>query len=569
MSILLSILLALPLLGQNGPSLTELPADRLVPGDGWSAPTTAQVYPGTHADAVSIAKWTRAPGQIIWRETPASGFRIGVLAYHRSGIDRVRMAVDGGPWLDVTEMTRSSQTRHYEYSALLLPSDFRHGWHEVRAVAVPRGGSNRGGTERVLTWRFYNGLGDQPDVDYERRWVDPANGSDSNQGTQAAPFASLRRALDDVAARPDGAVVHLRGIGPLPIDVGGSTTVIDNEVPITIRRFGPVPRLAPQSGGQQDLIQVRNLRIEAINVDLSWSEMFDRGAAENTGTLLISRCNLQGYTEPAGTAQSFASLAPATERNLYLVDSRVRDARAALLFEWGRGLVIEDIIGTTRVQGLIDSDISTCNAGFDSNLAFARTFDGENGLFDGLTVTGNLSATGPVSGGTGEGTAIVNCLFDATGNPSFVQLNLLFDPDRRHFLLLHDTFVDTHVEIETEVGFGGDADFEHGLVFGVVAGFFNDPSRAGFRNNVTRNSAGLEFDTANNHTLWSAPGWSTWTSGTLATTFVDTAEGDYRVLSTSGAASRIPLGAAYVPFDRDARRRGALTAVGALLGEGE
>lgn len=548
------------------------PAERITPGAGWTGATVARVHPGPHVDATSIAHWTRVPDQILWRED-AQDFELGVIAYHRSRIDHVRFAVDGGPWVAVDEMSVSSQTGHYEYGVRLAAPDFGRGWHEVRAVAVPEAGG--GGTERVLTWRFYDGAGERAGVHYEERWVDPIAGADANDGSRNAPFQSVRRAIDDLASSqlgPDGAVVRLADDGPNPIPVGGVTALVMNEIPLTIRPApGSAPRFGPGSGTGPDALRVARLRLERLDIDLSFPEMFavpPVSVADVPPSLCFSACHFQAYSAPVDAA-GFATLSAYGLRDrIFLEDSVVDAADAYLRVGWMRGVTIRGLVGTVRARCAIDSrhqgslDVSGSEASF--------TLDGpENCLADALRVLDAAVYLSPFSGGATEGTAIVNSVFDGTlmGDGPGYELCTIFHSRREHLLILHSTFAEVPMSFDFYQPF--DYDLSNGLVFGSIADYFYDVSRAGLFNNVLQDSEGMLLDAQTVHTAHSKPAWSSWTTGSVDATFVDADQQDFRVRASSPAWGRVDAALAYQRFDADGQLRADPTAVGALKGEGE
>lgn len=568
---LLSILLLLasaPLTSAQVNETPPRPVNRLVPGEGWRQETVAQSYPGTYEEAVCIAHWTRVPDQILWR-TNEDPFRLGVLAYHRSRVQRVRMAVDAGPWIDVTELSRSAQTDHYEYGALMRAEDFARGWHEVRAVVIPESGPELGGTERVLVWRFYASLGEENGVDFELRWVDPVSGSDtSGDGTNANPFFSLRHAIDSVASNPEGARILLRGDGSTPIPIGGQTTVIDNERPITIRRApGQFPILGPQSGGSVDRMQVRNLRLEELRIDYSFDDLLDRGSLASEGRFVLANCDVQGFTEPAGQGVSLNTFFPnGADERIWMAGGRATDFDGLLEFEWARGIEVSDAETVVTVQALINSQIRNTTVGFEGNLVIRAD---ENALVDGVAVLGGATAAGPLEGGATDGTAIVNSLFDGTQGAQFYETVGAFSPPRRHMLLLQCSFPGAHVQVNSATSFPGPFDQEHGLVFGVVTEFITDEGSGGFLNNAPGSPSGLDLDPNSIHTHHPGASWSAWSAGSPSSTYFDLASQDFRIRTGSPAATALQLDEAYNPFDLNARPRGRRTALGALKGVGE
>jgi hypothetical protein len=90
------------------------------------------------ADAKAIARWNVVPFQTITGE-----FKVGVVAFHINGIERVSFSADGGEWVDVTEMTHNDRTDTYEYWVTLDASQMDDGPVELRAVAYPVSGVPR------------------------------------------------------------------------------------------------------------------------------------------------------------------------------------------------------------------------------------------------------------------------------------------------------------------------------------------------------------------------------------------------------------------------------------------
>ncbi|GAG12791.1 unnamed protein product, partial [marine sediment metagenome] len=110
------------------------PGAILIPGSGFSGPT-AQPDPvgsGPGVDAKAIARWDVVPFQ-----TFDGDFNVGVVAFHINGIDRVEFAVDGGPWLSISEMSENARVGVWEYWAAVRASDFADGEIELRAIAYP------------------------------------------------------------------------------------------------------------------------------------------------------------------------------------------------------------------------------------------------------------------------------------------------------------------------------------------------------------------------------------------------------------------------------------------------
>jgi hypothetical protein len=114
----------------------------LVPGSGWSGATAQPDAVGDSQavgyNAKAIARWDVVPFQ-----TFSSTMNVGVVAFHREGINRVEFAVNGGDWRSVTTPRLNPTTGVVEYFVALRASDFADGPVEVRAIAYPTVGEPR------------------------------------------------------------------------------------------------------------------------------------------------------------------------------------------------------------------------------------------------------------------------------------------------------------------------------------------------------------------------------------------------------------------------------------------
>ncbi len=199
------------------------------PGDGWpdempNMPAVgAEGQPGYQATA--IARWNVVPHQ-----TFDDKFEIGVVAFHINGIERVALAVEGGEWVDITEMTFNPRTRTWEYWATLDADQFtadQEGPVEVRAVVHPRGAGRprvlAGGSETQVD----RGDGsmivvvDKGGLQHPKVWVGPDGDDEQGDGTEDNPFRTIDGALDsafrqqtrpweaDTSGVLDGATIYL------------------------------------------------------------------------------------------------------------------------------------------------------------------------------------------------------------------------------------------------------------------------------------------------------------------------------------------------------------------------
>ena len=89
-------------------------------------------------DENAIARFDVVPYQAF-----SDTLNVGVVAFHVNGIQKVSFSVNGGSWVDVTDMTRNPDTNVVEYWATLRATDFSDGQIEVRAIVYPNTGVPR------------------------------------------------------------------------------------------------------------------------------------------------------------------------------------------------------------------------------------------------------------------------------------------------------------------------------------------------------------------------------------------------------------------------------------------
>lgn len=182
------------------------PGVLLTPGDGWTAPT-AQPDPvgdpeAVGYDAKAIARWDVVPYQ-----TFAEDFNVGVVAFHREGIDRVAFSVNDGEWKSVDTMSLNTQTGVVEYWATIDVSAFvAAGACEVRAVVYPNVG-----VPRVLDslYLYADPAGTAPQLE---RYVS-TTGNDENDGltpetAKATPNAAAF-SIHQAQGNADGGIIYL------------------------------------------------------------------------------------------------------------------------------------------------------------------------------------------------------------------------------------------------------------------------------------------------------------------------------------------------------------------------
>jgi len=127
---------------QDQPSLPNVSEIQAMPGGGFDeeAPDAGLVGDPTKvaADQRAVGRWSTVPYQ-----TYSSNFKIGVVADHFHGIQKVEFSVDGGPWTAVSTPQTNPETGVFEYTISLSISDFSDGQHEIQAIVYPNHGLTR------------------------------------------------------------------------------------------------------------------------------------------------------------------------------------------------------------------------------------------------------------------------------------------------------------------------------------------------------------------------------------------------------------------------------------------
>ncbi len=192
---------------QKGISSTALPSaatDKIAP--------ERLLLPGTDRTAIvtqnpdaagntekTIAQWDAVPFQTI-----SGTFRIGVVAFHHSGIDRVEFSAFGGKPVIVKEASINPRTGVSEYWIALNADDFPDGDLPLRATAYAVNGVTRELTPLPL--QIVRHTQDLP------LYVSP-NGSDENEGSETHPLKTIAAAIDKVH---DGGKIILNDKGTYP-----------------------------------------------------------------------------------------------------------------------------------------------------------------------------------------------------------------------------------------------------------------------------------------------------------------------------------------------------------------
>lgn len=147
---------------------------------------------GAASEDPPIAHWNTVPYQEV-----NSGFLVGVLAFHASGIKEVAFQVGALPETLVRRRAYNPITRTVEYF-VGLPAGLPSGELEVRARVIPYRGHVRSLPVLILSFQTPAGA---------EAYVSPSGNDVSGSGTREAPFASIKRAAQQIASmHPQGRV---------------------------------------------------------------------------------------------------------------------------------------------------------------------------------------------------------------------------------------------------------------------------------------------------------------------------------------------------------------------------
>ena len=174
----------------------------LTPGAGFVGAEPAMAAIGTPGDdgynCKAIARWDVVPWQVA-----TDGFNVGVVAYHREGIEKVSFSLNDGPWVDVFEMSTNPTTDELEYCVSLSLSTIPDAAIEVRARVIPNVGEPRilagaiTGNGKDETSSIFSGEHSmflaKVNTPRPEFFVSPT-GDDANDGSRASPFATIPQA---------------------------------------------------------------------------------------------------------------------------------------------------------------------------------------------------------------------------------------------------------------------------------------------------------------------------------------------------------------------------------------
>lgn len=326
--------------------------------------------PTPGATAKAIARWNVVPWQ-----TFTGPFRVGVVAFHMNGIEKVSFRVNSGPWIEVREMTLNPSSGTPEYWIEIDPRDYPDGALSISALVSPTLGVPRvlqgeidsttlsTGEHSLLV--FGNFRGTLPSV---TRWVCSVTGDDTNNtGDATSPFRTIMRATRSIAdasgGLADGGTVYLMPGEHRWGDYAYSllTPAENRWLHVTsapgARRQDVVINSVSDSGWQNG-IRVRLQRLSNLTIKHPASI----SSAQPGAAVWIDRCEIVG---PGPTSNGVYSdyrpiYEPKFSRGIYVTETRITDVfRPSRGWTYARGVSLERIglDGFFNPQMLVNSSV--------------------------------------------------------------------------------------------------------------------------------------------------------------------------------------------------------------------
>ncbi|MDZ4753053.1 MAG: hypothetical protein SGJ11_00975 [Phycisphaerae bacterium] len=538
----------------------------LVGGSGFTGPTPqppAVGAPGSNGNtAKAIARWTIIPYQ-----EAGDQLRVGVIAFHRNGIDKVTFSADGGPWAEATSMTINPTTGVSEFLVTLRASDFPDGKVELRAIAYPKAA----GVPRVLGGAFQSAPNQAPPllgeystivwtnaggtVSREPRYVSGQGSDESGDGTAAAPYRTLSRAaqvMQQQYGNVEGCTIYcLPGEFDFEMKWGFTAAKADERyVTITV---------APGVARDQVFIEearpkTGKIRLSNVSLKTNAAGNFYTGFNDLRTTLWIENCKVTTLNGRYGSSQAVLQTCSQFVTESLWTDAPDGPVGAILVRNCVVQVLKSDMVsGCQVVVNVQGGDIDPADTGAHPDIYQMYRPNGgmDNHIVYGLRAS-NFLAQGLFLAALANGekiqnSAFVNIVLDANPSNFSSQLNR----DCEHVLLVNCTLDQT---------------------FYIRTGGFDNVSFVGniFRAvtldlALTSPAQVATVDWRHNHFV-DTTSYGTYSFGTDVTTgpapVVNWSLGDFRPLQSGGLAERFE--ALYCNFDASGLSREPMTAVGAL-----
>ena len=341
----------------------------------WAAETTGSAEFNSY---LPCAHWDRMPDQVLYNPTYSSWtggdfssagapalhselFKVGVIAYHRSHVESVTYSLDAGEPIRIDAMKANDDTNHYSYAVAISHTGNPGQVYELRARVTPSGD----GTDRLLSWKFINGIDYAPPQEV---WVDPTReaGIGESGFTRGDAVDTLGAAFNNLgqgsgaSAGIGGSVIYIKNGGNQPVSWGEDVIGINNEdIPIYVRpdagEQSCLIKMEPkgQFGNNPRIVDVNKLTFYDCELDASWEHAIEpslgtTGASGDIDgaegySLFFDECTMVGRSIPLNRTHQLETVDSIVDidsynngRNLYFNNGNVDniDGNPIAYFGW-------------------------------------------------------------------------------------------------------------------------------------------------------------------------------------------------------------------------------------------
>jgi hypothetical protein len=426
----------------------------LLNGPGFNGATPAPPQVGSPSaigyNAHAIARWSTVPFQ-----TFKENLRVGVVAFHRNGIERVAFSANGGAWIDATEMTINPSTGVSEYWVTLRGQDFPDGAVEIRAIAYPKSAGKprllagayqasasapppQNGEHSMFAWANFGGT-----LDRDARYVSATGDDAAGDGSANNPYRTLSRAAQAIQAQYgscDNATIYCLP-GEYDFEMKwGFTAAKANDRYITITTAPGI--LREQVVIEEARPKTARIRLNNVSIKTNDAGNFYTGFTDLRAVLWLDNCFVTTKNGRYGSTQKVLSTCTP-----YVTESVWHDAPdgptdAVLVRNSTITKLCSDMVsGVQVVLNVTGSDIDPANTGAHPDIyqIFRPSGSLDNHVIYGVRAT-NFLAQGIFIAALANGekirnTAFVNIVLDANQSNFTSQINR----DSEHLLLVNCT----------------------------------------------------------------------------------------------------------------------------------
>jgi hypothetical protein len=393
--------------------------------------------PSTGTGAQVIANWDVIPYQVI-----TTTFKVGVVAFHESGVD-VEFTINGGSAETVSSPTYNDRTDVYEYWIEISPADYSDGEITISATAYPDDANNqpRALSDLILytnangTLHDYNGA--------SIVWADCDNGNDTTgDGSELNPFLTIERAY---AQAGSGGTVYLKA--GLNYQITDNLASVNHPYWTTVTTAPGIlrneVRIHGGANGQFDesMIKWNNVHFYMDEDPTGYFTLMQFAAGQH-----IWFDNSEFYNEQGHHTQT--DLFNTQNAKYYMTGCLIRDIGVAAGY-FQRNCEIRNIGGdiwrATDDMLIVNTEIDNMDPMPGAHADLLQWYNPgsmvDNIILYNVTAT-NINSQG-FFGYSGENTAIVNVIIEKTEDTP--RLSQVFD--MHHVLIWHCNFVNIDFSI--------------------------------------------------------------------------------------------------------------------------